>query len=133
MYQGRQVSPSVKHDQQPSNLRRFVAGIAMKNMATIRVIVPKRRRYMEPRWQKPKKMRVKVGLQVLDPAKMGLQVLNPAKGWCNGQVRPRVVPHGNDNHECSNSAFFQREKSKECVGSMCHTIERTDRQGYPNF
>jgi hypothetical protein len=28
--------------------------------------------------------------------------------------------------------FFSAEKSKECVGSMCHTIERTDRQGYPN-
>jgi hypothetical protein len=27
---------------------------------------------------------------------------------------------------------FSAEKSKECVGSMCHTIERTDIQGYPN-
>jgi hypothetical protein len=43
-----------------------------------------------------------------------------------------VVLHGNDNHEYSNSAFFSAEKSKECVGSMCHTIERTYRQGYPN-
>jgi hypothetical protein len=60
------------------------------------------------------------GLQVLDPDKIGLQVLDPAQG-CNGQVRPRVVLHGNENHE-----------SKECVGSMCHTIERTDIQGYPN-
>jgi hypothetical protein len=33
-----------------------------------------------------------MGLQVLDPAKMGLQVLDRAEGWCNGQVRPRVVP-----------------------------------------
>jgi hypothetical protein len=68
--------------------------------------------------------------EVLDPDKMGLQVLDPAQG-CNGQVRPRVVLHGNENHECSNSAF-SAEKSKECVGSMCHTIERRDRQGYPN-
>jgi hypothetical protein len=64
---------------------------------------------------------------VLDPDKMGLQVLDPAQG-CNDQVRPRVVLHGNENHECSDSAFFSAEKSKECVGSMCHTIERTDRQ-----
>jgi hypothetical protein len=63
--------------------------------------------------------------------KMGLQVLNPAQG-CNGQARPRVALHGNENHEWSNSAFFLAEKSKECVGSMCHTIEQTDRQGYPN-
>jgi hypothetical protein len=42
------------------------------------------------------------GLQVLDPAKTGLQVLDPAQG-CNGQVRPRVVLHGNENYECSNS------------------------------
>jgi hypothetical protein len=48
-------------------------------MATIRVIVPKRRRCMEPRWQKSKKMRVKIGLQVLNPTKIGLQVLNPPK------------------------------------------------------
>jgi hypothetical protein len=41
-------------------------------MATIREIVPKRRRFMEPRWQKLEKMREKMGLQVLDPAKMGL-------------------------------------------------------------
>jgi hypothetical protein len=41
-------------------------------------------------------------------AKTGLQVLNPAQE-CNGQVRPRVVLHGNENHECSNSAFFHRE------------------------
>jgi hypothetical protein len=27
---------------------------------------------------------------------------------------------------------FFSGKSKECVGIMCHTIERTDRQGYPN-
>jgi hypothetical protein len=100
-------------------------------MATIKVIVPKRRRCMEHKCQKSKKMRMRKGLQVLDPAKMGLQVLDPAQG-CNGQVRPRVVLHGNENHECSNSAFFPAEKSKECVGSMCHTIEQTDRQGYPN-
>jgi hypothetical protein len=49
------------------------------------------------------------GLQVLDPDKMGLQVLNPAQG-CNGQVRPRVVLHGNENHECSNSAFGKIER-----------------------
>jgi hypothetical protein len=55
-----------------------------------------------------------MGLQVLDPAKMGLQVLDPAEGWCNGQVRPRVVPHGNENHECSNSAFFQRKIERVC-------------------
>jgi hypothetical protein len=60
---------------------------------------------MEPKCQKSKKMRMKMGLQVLDPAKMGLQVLDPAQG-CNGQVRPRVVLHGNENHECSNSAVF---------------------------
>jgi hypothetical protein len=35
------------------------------------------------------------GLQVLDPDKMGLRVLDPAQG-CNGQVRPRVVLHGNE-------------------------------------
>jgi hypothetical protein len=78
-------------------LRGFDAGIAM-NMATIRVIVPKRRRCMEHKCQKLKKMRMT----------MGLQVLNPAQG-CNGQVRPRVVLHGNENHECSNSAFFQQK------------------------
>jgi hypothetical protein len=71
-----------------------------------------------------------MGRQVLNPAKMGLQVLDTALG-CNGQVRPRVVLHGNENHECSNSAFFQ-QTSKECVGSMCHTIEQTDRVGYAN-
>jgi hypothetical protein len=60
---------------------------------------------------------MKMGLQVLDPAKMGLQVLNPAKG-CNGQVRPRVELHGNDNHECSNSAFFQR-KNRKSVLAVC--------------
>jgi hypothetical protein len=42
MYQGRQVSPSANREKR-SNLRGFVAGIAM-NMATIRVIVSKRRR-----------------------------------------------------------------------------------------
>jgi hypothetical protein len=31
-----------------------------------------------------------------------------------------------------NCAFFSAEKLKECVGSMCHTIEQTDRQGYPD-
>jgi hypothetical protein len=105
MYQGRQVSPSASRKKR-SNLRGFVAGIAM-NMATIRVIVPKRRRCMEHKCQKSKKMRMRMrkGLQVLDPDKMGLQVLDPAQGY-NGQVRPRVVLHGNDNHECSNSAFF---------------------------
>jgi hypothetical protein len=51
---------------------------------------------------------MKMGLQVLDPAKMGVQVLGPARGW-DGQVRPRVVLHGNDNHECSDSAFFKRK------------------------
>jgi hypothetical protein len=60
---------------------------------------------MEPKCQKLKKTRMKMGLQVLDPAKMGLQVIDPAHG-CNGQVRPRVVLHGNENHEFSNSAFF---------------------------
>jgi hypothetical protein len=59
-----------------------------------------------------------MGLQVLNPDKMGLQVLDPTKGWCNGQVRPRVVPHGNDNHECSNSAFFQR-KNRKSVLAVC--------------
>jgi hypothetical protein len=64
-------------------------------------------------------MRAKMGLQVFDPAKMGLQVLHPAKGWYNGQVRPRVLPHGNDNHhECSNSAFFQR-KNRKSVLAVC--------------
>jgi hypothetical protein len=111
MYQGRQVSPSANRKKR-SNLRGFVAAIAM-NMATIRVIVPKRRRCMEPKCQKSKKKRMRMGLQVLDPAKMGLQVLDPAKG-CNGQVRPRVVPHGNDNHECSNSAFFSGKIERVC-------------------
>jgi hypothetical protein len=60
MYQGRQVLTSANRDQR-SNLPRCVARIAM-NMATIRVIVPKRRKCMEPRWQKSKKMRVKIGL-----------------------------------------------------------------------
>jgi hypothetical protein len=60
---------------------------------------------MEHKCQKSKKMRMKMGLPVLDPAKMGLQVLDPAQGW-NGQVRPRVVLHGNENHECANSGFF---------------------------
>jgi hypothetical protein len=50
-------------------------------------------------------MRMRKELQVLDPDKMGLQVLDPAQE-CNGQVRRRVVLHGNENHECSNSAFF---------------------------
>jgi hypothetical protein len=59
---------------------------------------------MEPKCQKLEKMRMKMRLQVLDPAKMGLQALDSAL-VCNGQVRPRVVLHGNDNHECSNSAF----------------------------
>jgi hypothetical protein len=27
---------------------------------------------------------------------------------------------------------FSAEKSKECAGSMCHRIGRTDRQGYPD-
>jgi hypothetical protein len=68
-----------------SNLRGPVAGIAM-NMATIKVIVSKRRRCMEHKCQKLKKMRMKMGLQLLDSAKMGMQVLDPAQG-CNGQVR----------------------------------------------
>jgi NAD-dependent SIR2 family protein deacetylase len=58
-----------------------------------------------------------MGLQVLDPAKMGLRVLNPAPG-CDGQVRPRVVLHGNENHECSNSSFFQR-KNRKSVLAVC--------------
>jgi hypothetical protein len=114
MYQGRQVSPSANREK-CSNLRGFVAGIAM-NMTTIRVIVPKRRRCMEHNYQKSKKIRMRKGLQVLDPDK-GLQVLNPAQG-CNGQVRPRVVLHGNENHECSNSAFFQR-KNRKSVLAVC--------------
>jgi hypothetical protein len=111
MYQGRQVLSSANRDKR-SNLRGFVAGIAM-NMATIRVIVPKRRRCVEHKCQKSKKMRMKKGLQVLDPDKMGLQVLDPAQGF-NGQVRPRVVLHGNENHECSNSAFFQWKIERVC-------------------
>jgi hypothetical protein len=55
---------------------------------------------------------------VLDPAKMGLQVLDPAHG-CNGQVRPRVVLHGNENHECSNSAFFFQQKNRKSVLAVC--------------
>jgi hypothetical protein len=116
MYQGRQLSPSANRDKH-SNLRGFVAGVVAMNMAAIRVIVPKRRRCMEPKCQKSKKMRMRMGLQVLDPAKMGLQVLDPAKG-CNGQVKPRVVLHGNDNQECSNSAFFQR-KNRKSVLAVC--------------
>jgi hypothetical protein len=116
MYQGRQLLPSANREKR-SNLRGFVAGIAM-NMATIRVIVPKRRRCMEHNCQKSKKMRMRKGLQVLDPDKMGLQVLDPAQG-CNGQVRPRVVLHGNDNqNEGSNSAFFQR-KNRKSVLAVC--------------
>jgi hypothetical protein len=40
---------------------------------------------------------------------------------------------GNENHECSNSAFLQR-KNRKSVLAVCAiaTIERTDRQGYPN-
>jgi hypothetical protein len=68
---------------------------------------------MEPKCQKLKKMRMKMGLQVLGPAKMGLQVLDPAQG-CNGQVRPRVVRNGNDNHGCSNSAFFSGKIERVC-------------------
>jgi hypothetical protein len=106
MCQGRQVSPSANREKR-SNLRGFVAGIAT-NMATIRVIVPKRRRCTEHKCQKLKKMRMlRKGLQVLNLNMMGLQVLDPTQG-CNDQVRPRVVLHGNENHECSNSAFFQR-------------------------
>jgi hypothetical protein len=78
MYQGRQVSPRANREKR-SNLRGFVAGIAMI-MATIRVIVPKRSRCMEHNCQKSKKMRMRKGLQVLDPDKMGLQVLDPAHG-----------------------------------------------------
>jgi hypothetical protein len=70
--------PSANREKR-SNLRGFVAEIAM-NMATIRVIVPKRRRYMEPKCQKLKKMRMKMGLQELDSANMRLQVLDPTKG-----------------------------------------------------
>jgi NAD-dependent SIR2 family protein deacetylase len=88
-----------------------------ENMTTIRVIVPKRRRCMEHNCQKSKKMRMRKGLQVLDPDKMGLQVLDPSQG-CNGQVRPRVVLHGNENHECSNSAFFQW-KNRKSVFAVC--------------
>jgi NAD-dependent SIR2 family protein deacetylase len=72
---------------------------------------------MEHNCQKLKKMRMRKGLQVLDPEKMGLQVLDPAQG-CNGQVRPRVVLHGNENDECSNSAFFQR-KNRKSVLAVC--------------
>jgi hypothetical protein len=50
-----------------------------------------------------------MGLQVLDPAKMGLQVLDPAL---------RVVLYGNENHECSNSAFFLR-KNRKIVLAVC--------------
>jgi hypothetical protein len=60
-----------------------------------------------------KKMRMRKGLQVLDSDKMGLQVLDPAQG-CNGQVRPREVLHGNDNHECTNSAFFSGKIERVC-------------------
>jgi hypothetical protein len=115
MYQSRQVLLSANREKR-SNLCGFVAGIAM-NMATIRVIVPKRRRCMEHNCQKLKKMRIRKGLQVLDPNKMGLQVLDPTQG-CNGQVRPRVVLHGNENHECANSASFQR-KNRKSVLAVC--------------
>jgi hypothetical protein len=126
MYQGRQVLPSANR-KKCSNLRGFIAGIAM-NMATIRVIVPKRRRCMEHKCQKSKKMRMRKGLQVLDPTQMGLQVLDPAQG-CNSQVRPRVVLHGNDNHECSNSAFFQRKNQKSVLAVCAIQLNRqTDRQ-----
>jgi hypothetical protein len=134
MYQG-QVSPSANCEKR-SNLHGFVAGIVMNMATTTRMIVPKRRRCMEPKCQKLKKMRMKMGLQVLDPAKMGLQVLDPALE-CNGQVRPRVVLHGNENHECSNSAFFQRKIRKSFL-AVCaiqlngQTDRQTDRQAYLN-
>jgi hypothetical protein len=68
------------------------------------------------------------GLQVLDPDKMGLQVLDPTQG-CNGQVRPRVVLHGNDNRECSNSAFFQRTNRKSVLAVCAIRLNgQTDRQ-----
>jgi hypothetical protein len=108
----------IRYLEKRSNLRGCVAGIAM-NMATIRVIVPKRRRRcMEHKCQKLKKMRMRKGLQVLHPDKMGLQVLDPAQG-CNGQVRPRVVLHGNENHECSNSAVFFQRKNRKSVLAVC--------------
>jgi hypothetical protein len=47
----------------------------------IRVIVPKRRRCMEHKCQKSKKMRMRKGLQVLDSNKMGLcKYFIPPKG-----------------------------------------------------
>ena len=55
-----------------------------------------------------------MGLQVLDPAKMGLQVLDPAKGRRHGQVRPRVVSHGNEKHECSIERFFSGKIERVC-------------------
>jgi hypothetical protein len=67
------------------------------------------------------------GLQVLDPDKMGLQVLDPAQG-CNDQVIPREVLHGNDNHECSNSAFFQRKNRKSALAVCAIRLNgQTDR------
>jgi hypothetical protein len=78
MYQERQVSPGANREKR-SNLRGSIVGIAM-NMATIRVIVPKRRRCMEPKCQKSKKMRMRKGLQVLDPDKMGCKYSIPPKG-----------------------------------------------------
>ena len=72
---------------------------------------------MEPKCQKLKKMRMKMGLQVLDPTKMGLKVLDPAQG-CNGQVRPGVVLHCNNNHEYLDSVFFQR-KNRKSVLAVC--------------
>jgi hypothetical protein len=79
----RETSSAQRKPQQAQQL--VVAGIAMNMAATTRVIFPKRRRCMEPKCQKPKKMRMRNGLQVLNPDKMGLQVLDPAQG-CNGQV-----------------------------------------------
>jgi hypothetical protein len=117
--------PSANREKR-SNLRGFVARIAM-NMAAIRVIVSKRRRCMEYKCQKSKKMRMRKGLQVLDPDKMGLQVLDPAQG-CDGQVRPRVVLHGDENHECSNSAVFQRKNRKSVLAVCAIRLNRqTDR------
>jgi hypothetical protein len=79
---------------------------------------PEKKKMHGTQMSEAKKMIMKMGLQALDHAKMGLQVLGPAQG-CNGQVRPRLVLHGSDNHECSNSAFVFQRKNRKSVLTVC--------------
>jgi hypothetical protein len=78
MYQGRQVSPSANGEKR-SNLRGFVAGIAM-NMATIRVIVSKRRRCMEHKCQKSEEDENEEGTECSIPTRWDCKYSIPPKG-----------------------------------------------------